>query len=443
MNFFTKKCNVAIAAIWTLITLSATAVPAQDCQLPATRDVTYTYESDEPLPASVSFSFGMGNTSIQGCSFTGCVGTAFSVVSNVDWLTPRSGTQTTGCCSFLWSFRPPIIYYYSCFTPVFDVDPLLFPGSGATATIFINDGATIVNLTIVQEQPKPDSRISPYDIFKTIPAGTDHVELTTTVSNIGQPGSSVVFTAELYDLPWSPTSTIVYEYDGSFGMDPGPIEIKDATTADLYPFPLELGRIPGELIYLYAELNGLTHTNPDDLDILLEPPTGPGIVLLSDAGGIGDILRISPRFGYDIRIPGTLAPDADLLTSGGYAMTDYEPGETFPSPATSDSSGTGEDLLDVTSSGIWKLYIVDDTPTHSGELQNGWDIHLATKMNWAERVTVQSSGNPILAGTSELVTIRVDTHDLIPGKYRFQIIIMVSDAADLPQVVDVELTITV
>ena len=53
-----------------------------------------------------------------------------------------------------------------------------------------------------------------------------------------------------------------------------PITINDNSTADPYSSDITVGGGVGAVDFISVELNGLSHTFPDDLDIILVGPTG-------------------------------------------------------------------------------------------------------------------------------------------------------------------------
>jgi len=87
---------------------------------------------------------------------------------------------------------------------------------------------------------------------------------------------------------------------------------------------------PGVVRHVKVKLLGLTHTFPDDLDIAVQAPSGRTMWLTSDAGGIWDVSNLDVTFDTQSQTP---VPDEDPLGAGPYAPTDYENGESLPSPA--------------------------------------------------------------------------------------------------------------
>jgi len=49
----------------------------------------------------------------------------------------------------------------------------------------------------------------------------------------------------------------------------------------------------GTILGLDVKLNGLTHTYPDDIDMLLVSPSGEKMIFFSDVGGSGNVSGIN------------------------------------------------------------------------------------------------------------------------------------------------------
>src|SRR5688572_4648205 len=106
---------------------------------------------------------------------------------------------------------------------------------------------------------------------------------------------------------------------------PGPITINDEAKATPYPSTVAVtGVLPpiatvqtngGGIQRVTVTLTGVSHGYPDDIDIILESPTGTKVMLMSDAGGQFSLS------GTDITLDqnsGTPLPDEALITSGSY-----------------------------------------------------------------------------------------------------------------------------
>jgi len=75
-----------------------------------------------------------------------------------------------------------------------------------------------------------------------------------------------------------------------------PIVINDNAAAALYPSIATISGVTASITRVRVQLTGLTHTFPDDLDIIQEGPQGQRAMLMSDAGGGADVSGINLTF---------------------------------------------------------------------------------------------------------------------------------------------------
>ncbi|MDX2131637.1 MAG: hypothetical protein SFY69_06270 [Planctomycetota bacterium] len=143
-------------------------------------------------------------------------------------------------------------------------------------------------------------------------------------------------------------------------------------TANPYPSTINISGWTGTVTSAQVRLLGLSHTWPDDFDILLAGPGG-AVVLMSDAGGSGDVVNINVTFDDT----GVAVPDAGPLGAGPYAPTNYVTGDAFAAPAPAGPYGSS--LLaafNAGANGNWDLFIVDDASGDIGRIDGGWQIEL-------------------------------------------------------------------
>ncbi|MFL6277533.1 MAG: C25 family cysteine peptidase [Blastocatellia bacterium] len=170
--------------------------------------------------------------------------------------------------------------------------------------------------------------------------------------------------------------------DGMVFTNSGPITINDGgsppTTATPYPSTINVSGLSGNVAIVTVTLTNLSHSFPDDIDILLVGPTGANALILSDVGGgtaaSNVTLTLSDNAG------GTL-PDNGPLMSGTFKPTNIGTGagDNFPSPA---PVPTGNALLSTFNgtdpNGTWKLYVVDDNTSNAGTIAGGWSLNILT-----------------------------------------------------------------
>jgi subtilisin-like proprotein convertase family protein len=157
----------------------------------------------------------------------------------------------------------------------------------------------------------------------------------------------------------------------------GAITVNDSTStptpATPYPSAISVSGAPGVFSLVSVQLLGVTHTFPDDLDVLLAAPNTPTTAtLMSDVGGGADAVNVDLTL-TDGAPP---VPDAGPLVSGVFSPTDVSPGtgtEGWPAPAPAPTGGTALSQFNGTDpNGDWNLYVVDDQSIDSGTINGGW-----------------------------------------------------------------------
>jgi len=153
------------------------------------------------------------------------------------------------------------------------------------------------------------------------------------------------------------------------------ISIPDSGEASPFPSTISVSGVSATVANVAVTLNNLSHSYPDDLDILLVSPGGRRIMLMSDAGG-GSPGVSNVNVSFDDTAAATV-PFA--LTTGTYRPTDEEFGEQFQSPAPSPwYDDTLSSLAGVSPNGTWSLYIVDDATGDFGSVAGGWSLTFTT-----------------------------------------------------------------
>jgi subtilisin-like proprotein convertase family protein len=157
----------------------------------------------------------------------------------------------------------------------------------------------------------------------------------------------------------------------------GGITINDVSSGTPNPSVITVAGGPASIGVISITLNSISHTWPNDVDVLLVAPNGESLVIMSDVGTgadwIGDNLTIAD-FGA------ALFSDLVLNPTGTYQPTNYTAGDAFPgfggtvsnpAPAGAQtfSSMFGGDVAD----GDWSLYVVDDVGGDTGSI-GSWSI---------------------------------------------------------------------
>lgn len=197
----------------------------------------------------------------------------------------------------------------------------------------------------------------------------------------------------------------------------GPITVPTSGVGAAQPYPSNIfvTGLTGQITKVTAQLRGVSHTAPIDLDILLAGPTSTrNLFLMSDAGGQNPISNLNLTF--DDAAGSALGTSP---TSGTYRPTRIadETAENMPAPAPALSGATALSTFDgQTANGTWSLYVLDDATGDGGGISGGWCLTIASSSptvttlaaspnpsNVGQSVTftatVTSGGSPVTAGT--------------------------------------------
>jgi hypothetical protein len=155
-----------------------------------------------------------------------------------------------------------------------------------------------------------------------------------------------------------------------------PIEILDDGPAEPYPSVIEVSGMPGVLTEVSVTLWGLSHSYPDDVDIVLVTPSGQKLMLMSDAGGsfpFGD-LNLTFRDGFPA------IPNGSQLVTATYAPGNYGiADDAFDSPAPPGPYSVGlTNAIGLEPNGSWHLFVFDDALENSGSINAGWSLTITS-----------------------------------------------------------------
>lgn len=196
-------------------------------------------------------------------------------------------------------------------------------------------------------------------------------------------GGTVVATLQLQDgaknlgtvsFPLTVGATIA----NSFGpiTNTTAMTIPAVGTSVPYPTAVNVSGAFGTVTNVTVSLHGVNHTFPDDMDVLLVGPGGQKVLLMSDAGGGGDLVNATLTF--DDQATQSL-PDATNITPGTYRPTNFGAGDVFGAPAPGapyDSTLAAFDGLNP--NGTWSLYVVDQFSPDGGSIVGGWSLNIST-----------------------------------------------------------------
>lgn len=134
----------------------------------------------------------------------------------------------------------------------------------------------------------------------------------------------------------------------------------------------------GVISSLKVTLTGYSHTNPNDVDILLVSPDGRSLTLMSDvtSSAVNNInLTFDDAAGSIIFI--------SPIVSGTYKPTDWQvEADFFPSPAPlrpyNELNSGLDNFNGFNPNGDWRLYVTDDSQNNAGSISGGWSLDITT-----------------------------------------------------------------
>jgi subtilisin-like proprotein convertase family protein len=151
-----------------------------------------------------------------------------------------------------------------------------------------------------------------------------------------------------------------------------------------YPSNITVSGITGTVSNARVKLNGLNHTFPSDVDMLLVGPLGQKFTILSDVIGSADWININYTLDDNAA---ALVPSSGTPVSGAFKPTNYGTGDLFPAPApaapylfpaTAGVATFGSVFNGLNPNGTWSLYVVDDLGGDVGNISGGWSLEIIT-----------------------------------------------------------------
>jgi uncharacterized repeat protein (TIGR01451 family) len=260
-----------------------------------------------------------------------------------------TGNPGTGPTAYLWTLSNGVTSTLDSFTATLAAPA---PINNYTSTLRVSNpyGVAVTNTVITVLNISADLSISKSD--SPDPAGgTQALTYTLAISNfgpnalIGAPGASFPFT------------------------NTGLITIPASGTGTPYPSAIDVAGITDLVGQVKVTLYNITHTYPDDIQVMLVSPAGQAVLLMANAGGSSDINNVTLTFDDNA----SSLPDSTQITSGTYKPTYYgTPG--FVGPYATKLSA----LAGANPNGAWGLYVADIASPDSGVIAGGWSLELTT-----------------------------------------------------------------
>ena len=175
-----------------------------------------------------------------------------------------------------------------------------------------------------------------------------------------------------------------------------------------YPSTIEVAGLTGTVYQVTVMLRNLTHSFPDDFDVLLVGPDGRSVILLSDAGGA--VPAPNAMITLDDTAQFSL-PNAGFLFNQRYRPANFsgDDPDFFPAPAPVGPHGAALAVFSgADPNGIWSLYVVDDSVGDVGAIAGGWSLQISTIEPLADvAVLIQESSHPVAVGSNLTYTVTV------------------------------------
>jgi len=195
----------------------------------------------------------------------------------------------------------------------------------------------------------------------------------------------------------------------------GGAAINDRGPASPYPMTNIVSGLAGLITKVTVTVANISHTFPDDIDMLLVGPTGAKAMLMSDAGSSSS--SANPISNVTIKFDDAAAtsiPDSNQIVSATYrpanwfgvGSADFFPG--VPGPYTNSSLSI---FSNTPPNGVWSLYVVDDETGDVGNIAGGWSLGITTTESIPPladlSVTATDEPDPLAAGDTLTYTIQV------------------------------------
>jgi len=212
------------------------------------------------------------------------------------------------------------------------------------------------------------------------------VPSTATPSPVGVPD---VITVTLTQVVAGATQTVSQTFNVAVLTTPVITSVNAAPIANVatnpvalpYPSTITLG--PGLIGGVYrasVTLNGFNASNPSDVSMVLQSPSGPSVLLLAAAGGTNPVSNLTLTFADT----NSLAPQNTALGPNGSSVA-YHPTSYVGQNNALPTNAPVPPYLDrmaafngVNPNGTWKLFVVDNTTGQTVGISNGWSLTLST-----------------------------------------------------------------
>ena len=169
------------------------------------------------------------------------------------------------------------------------------------------------------------------------------------------------------------TSNLNVNVGGLATLNGSSIAINESGNATPYPGNIAVSGVSGNVIGLKVTITNLSHTWPNDIDVVLFGPSGAHSVIFTDAiGGSGGISGVT----YTFQAGATPLPTTGFPASGTYDVVN---GGSYGGTGTPSAvTNTGLGVFNGTDpNGTWSLYVFDDASGDGGSIES-WSLEITT-----------------------------------------------------------------
>lgn len=188
-----------------------------------------------------------------------------------------------------------------------------------------------------------------------------------------------------------------------------PITIPASGNASQYPSPIVVSGMTGTITDVNVTLSNYSHTDPEDVAVVLVPPNGTNILLMDGPGGTAAVSNVT--ITLDDQAAGYM-PESTAFASGSYKPTGYFPATSFPAPGPGTnfchpgpfgggSCTLAQALNGNNPNGTWNLYVIDVESPDTGTISGGWSVDILSAVQPPRTLTVSrnGTGNGTVTGT--------------------------------------------
>jgi subtilisin-like proprotein convertase family protein len=159
-----------------------------------------------------------------------------------------------------------------------------------------------------------------------------------------------------------------------------PIAANSPVSASVYPSRIAVSGLKGKIRDVNLRLNRLSHTNAEEVQVLLVAPSGQTAMVMAYVGGGFSASDVTVTIDDEAGAP---LPDDEALQSGAFQPLNGDGGQiVFNAPAPSASANVDLSVFDGASpTGTWRLYVQDGSgKLNSGSFTEGWELKITARV---------------------------------------------------------------